>query len=159
MKVWVHHYVHIFLEKTLSIHAHSLYINVPDRGQSQVIQSLRRAKFIVPHWRERERERENRLVGLLQPECSKGSDFTSRVVRSIHCYIVAFDSSLIFRQQEVGIVLMIYVHQHAQGHFCSMQCGHLWTVNATTMSSTVTIRYPNIMEYYVHTFNFHLVYI
>ena len=109
--------------------------------------------------RERERERENRLVGLLQPECSKGSDFPSRVVRSIHCYIVAFDSSLIFRQQEVGIVFTIYVHQHAQGHFCSMQCGHLWTVNATTMSSTVTIRYPNIMEYYVHTFNFHLVYI
>ena len=159
MKVWVHHYVHIFLEKTLSIHAHSLYINVPDRGQSQVIQSLRRAKFIVPHWRERERERENRLVGVLQPECSKYSDFPSRVVRSIHCYIVAFDSSLIFRQQEVGIVFTIYVHQHAQGHFCSMQCGHLWTVNATTMSSTVIIRYPNIMEYYVHTFNFHLLYI
>lgn len=81
------------------MYAHGLYINVPDRGQSQVIQSLRRAKFIVPHWRERERERENRLVGVLQPECSKCSDFPSRVVRSIHCYIVAFDSSLIFRQQ------------------------------------------------------------
>ena len=28
-------------------------LSVPDRGQSQVIHSLRRAKFIVPHWRER----------------------------------------------------------------------------------------------------------
>ena len=51
-------YVHAENTVTLSVHAHDLYIHVPDRGQSQVIQSLRRAKFIVPHWRERERERE-----------------------------------------------------------------------------------------------------
>lgn len=44
------------------------------------------------HTGERERERENRLVGL-QSESSKHSDFPSRVVRKIHCYTVAFDSS------------------------------------------------------------------